>query len=487
MPTFEEWRDQINRLARDLNQFATAKNGQTIGDQRPALVARIGTLLKGLQSETAVQSAAVEREERFVGAVAVLEARAEEMTKGPQASNIWTAAGDAGASLDQLLHLLDEIYRLDVPSMPPAASAPPSPSPQGPAATSQSRIPSAPRDTGRWTVLRSLTPGYQGEVFFAVGPPEAGPGVLKRLPQRRFTDNQARVRFLREIAILRRLKHACILRVLDARTTGDDPWLVTEFAPHGCMADHVATLKGDTWRCLRNARDLATALGAGHAEKIVHRDVKPKNVLFFNLDRVAIGDFGIAHDDDATSVTSEKEQVGARGFAPPEWESGHIQPTPAFDVYSLGKLLYYMLAGGANPPRETYSDPEFDLINVLGRPEMRHVNRLLDLMVLEKKDKRLQSMSDVVREVDRTVHDLFGSTRRGGNACRECDDGTYRLAGRLAASAGELVLRQESHKVSLSTFEPTMIMCDQCGDVRIIFRQRGGLASRPEWSGPEGT
>lgn len=344
---------------------------------------------------------------------------------------------------------------------------------------------SRPRGTGKWHIVRSLDPGYQGEVFLVTAPDHVGHGVLKRLPLRRRDPHKAQIRFLREIAILNSLKHPCIVRTLGASTKGDDPWLVTEFAPFGSMNDQVATLAGDPWRCLRVARDLAAALGAAHSKGIIHRDVKPKNILFFSLDRPVVADFGIAHDADATSITSANERVGARGYAPPEWETGHIQPTAAFDVYSLGKLIYFMLSGGVCPARERYREREYDLVERLGRPELELVNKLLDQMVVERIDGRLQTMNEVIRAIDRTLIEMFGPSPSPANTCRLCLRGTYRKAGSLVMGAGaELLLKQSQHHFALKSFDPAIVTCDRCGDARLIFETLGGLKSGPEWSGP---
>lgn len=482
MQTLSEWQNQINRLSEDLRTFAKKKNPLTFGNDRPALAARMRRIASALRAPGAIPSLHGTQEETLVAVIATIESRANDLTGDATRDHGWWLAETIADLLDtRLLAVVEEIYHLD-----DSSSAVTPWTPIAIPASTASETTTAPRATGIWKLIHPLKAGYQGEVFLVAGKPEDGLGVLKRLPTRRFSDNKARVRFLREIAILKRLNHPCILRVLGAKTTGEDPWLVTEFAPFGSMADHVATLRGDGWRCLRLARDLAAALGAAHSSGIVHRDVKPKNILFFSLDRVVIGDFGIAHDDDATSVTADHERVGSRGFSPPEWEHGHIQPTPTFDVYSLGKVIYYMLAGQC-PPRESFQQEEWNLIGVLDRPEMRFVNLLLQKMIVERQDKRLRSMSDVIREIDRTLSNMFGVAPRRNNSCRLCGNGVYRDAGAWRIDRRmELMLEQESHhEVSLASFDPRFIMCDSCGDARIIFGNLGGLTSRPEWPGPE--
>lgn len=263
------------------------------------------------------------------------------------------------------------------------------------------------RDTGRWKLGRPLGSGGQGEVFLASHIDSGKTGVLKRIRRDRLGNDKARVRFLREIGLVNRLKHPSVIRVFEAHTRGEDPWLVTEWAQLGAIDEHVGTFAGDIWRVLRITRDVARAMAACHAAGVIHRDLKPQNILLHNLDQPAVADFGIAHDAGATSVTSSDERVGSRLFSPPERDLGHITPTPAFDIYSLGKIVYYMLAGGRCFPREIHMDPEWDLAQRHKREEFTLINQFLFKTVRENPRERLQSMDEVVQEIDRLLTALF--------------------------------------------------------------------------------
>ncbi|MBK7583369.1 MAG: serine/threonine protein kinase [Myxococcales bacterium] len=260
------------------------------------------------------------------------------------------------------------------------------------------------RDT--WSPLGALGSGGQGVTEKVHRAATSQVGVMKTMRERNWPSPERREkalsRFRLEIAVTKSLSHPFILRVLDADADADEPWIVTEFMQFGSLHDHLGVYRGDAWRSLRAIRDVAVALAALHSKGLVHRDVKPKNILLRDLDHPVLGDFGIVHDPDATEVTSLGEKVGASWFRPPEAETGRVDEPPAnFDVYSLGKVLWTLLTGGAQRfMQQGFRENGYNLVELLGRPELEPVNQLLDRMVVADSARRLQSMSAVITELD---------------------------------------------------------------------------------------
>lgn len=265
---------------------------------------------------------------------------------------------------------------------------------------------------GQWTIVRPLRRDGQGEVFI-VSRRGYALGVLKRVPRDVTGDVKRLVRFKHEIQIVDKLRHPFVAEVLDANLNGE-MWFVTRFASLGSLLDNVGWFKGDSWRTLRLGRDIATALRAAHAQNVIHRDVKPGNILLYDPNHFALTDFGIAHHPDHTAVSERGEKVGPGWFLPPEAEHGRpgdVDPRPSHDVYMLGKLLYYTLTGGQQFVRERFNVGEADIERMFGRPDYVLINKLFGRMIVEDADARFQTMNEVVAALDETIARLFG---RGG-------------------------------------------------------------------------
>jgi len=202
-----------------------------------------------------------------------------------------------------------------------------------------------PATIGPYRILRRLGRGGMGEVFLAAHDDTAGePVAVKVLRSGEAVSGSALRRFLAERQILAGLSHPNVARLLDAGVTpGGAPYLVMPHCAGGSLADRLEAGPLAVGEALRVAAALAAALGALHELGIVHRDVKPGNVLFNEHDEVLLTDFGVAKlvNQDTT-------------------QSGHLLGTPAYlapeqirgepvdyrtDLWSLGVTLYQMLAG----------------------------------------------------------------------------------------------------------------------------------------------
>jgi eukaryotic-like serine/threonine-protein kinase len=165
-------------------------------------------------------------------------------------------------------------------------------------------------------------------------------------------DRQQRERTLREGRIAARLSHPHAISVYDVVVEDDRPWLVMEYLPSRSLATVLAedgVLRVD--QVAQIGAQIADALVATHAAGIVHRDVKPANVLIGSGDRidglVKITDFGISHATGDVSLTQTGLITGTPAYLAPEVARG-VDPGSAADVFSLGATLYACLEG--QPP-----------------------------------------------------------------------------------------------------------------------------------------
>jgi serine/threonine protein kinase len=164
------------------------------------------------------------------------------------------------------------------------------------------------------------------------------------------TAEKAASRAMREARIAARLHHPNAISVFDVVTADGQPWLVMEYLPSRSLAE---TLTGGPYRALPPAvvaaigARVAAALTAAHELGIVHRDVKPGNILLGDRGDVKITDFGIARASDDVTVTQTGMMAGTPAYLSPEVALG-FEPGPASDVFSLGATLYAAVEG--QPP-----------------------------------------------------------------------------------------------------------------------------------------
>ncbi|WP_329488077.1 serine/threonine protein kinase [Kitasatospora sp. NBC_01246] len=156
------------------------------------------------------------------------------------------------------------------------------------------------------------------------------------------------VRTLREAKATARIRHSSAVTVFDVVEEDDRPWIVMELVESRSLAD---VIKEDgplsPGRAAEIALDVLGVLVAAHAHGILHRDVKPSNVLIGEDGRVVLTDFGIASVEGDASVTSTGMLVGAPSYISPERARGQ-KPGPPADLWSLGGTLYAMVEG--RPP-----------------------------------------------------------------------------------------------------------------------------------------
>ncbi|WP_326799597.1 bifunctional serine/threonine-protein kinase/ABC transporter substrate-binding protein [Streptomyces sp. NBC_01808] len=209
-------------------------------------------------------------------------------------------------------------------------------------------LPSDPAHLGGNRLLGRLGAGGMGVVYLARTPAGA-PAAVKVIQPEYAEQPEFRARFRREAASARRVASPWVVPVLDADTEAGAPWLATAFVPGPSLAEAVAAcgpLPDHGVRVL--GKVLARAVAAVHDAGLVHRDLKPGNVLLA-LDGPRLIDFGIARPTAAeeTELTSDSMVVGTPGFLSPE-QARAQRVGPASDVFSLGCVLAYAATG--RPP-----------------------------------------------------------------------------------------------------------------------------------------
>jgi eukaryotic-like serine/threonine-protein kinase len=154
-----------------------------------------------------------------------------------------------------------------------------------------------------------------------------------------------RSRFEREAQAVATLAHPNIVQLFDYGEEEGRPYMVFEYLPGGSLEQRLdAALRLPDEDTARIAADIAAGLAHAHGRGVVHRDMKPGNVLFDVEGRAKIADFGIARIGGVDTITKAGMVLGTAAYISPEQARGE-PTTPASDVYSFGVLLYRMLSG----------------------------------------------------------------------------------------------------------------------------------------------
>jgi serine/threonine protein kinase len=146
-------------------------------------------------------------------------------------------------------------------------------------------------------------------------------------------------RFEREALVAARLSHPNLVSVFDFGAGGPRPYLVMEYVPGGTLSDRIRVRRRDDWDPETVFRELMSALAHVHAAGIIHRDVKPGNVLIGSDGRTRLTDFGVARPSDGEPLTSAGLVVGTARFVAPEILHGR-RPDERSDLFASGVLLH---------------------------------------------------------------------------------------------------------------------------------------------------
>jgi len=207
-----------------------------------------------------------------------------------------------------------------------------------------------PKQLGRFELRGRLGRGAFGEVYRAYDPVLQREVALKVPRAMALLKPQARARFLREPKAAAQLRHPHIVPVFDAGSDGDHFYIASAYIEGRTLEAVIDNDQPDFRRAAEIVRDLAEALDYAHGIGVVHRDVKPANVMVDERGEAMLMDFGLARlDQSEEKLTQDGTVMGTPAYMAPEQADGSFgEVGPAADQYSLGVVLYEMLCG--EPP-----------------------------------------------------------------------------------------------------------------------------------------
>jgi serine/threonine protein kinase len=197
---------------------------------------------------------------------------------------------------------------------------------------------------GRFRLERTLGRGGMAIVYLAHDEELHGPVAVKVLEEHLADDENIRKRFLREARFAARLSHPNGVHVYDAGETNGQPFIVMEYVPGQTLAESGQLPVTET---VQLALQACAGLQHAHDAGLIHRDVKPGNLLLREDGVLKVADFGIARTPEATHLTQLGTILGTAEYLAPEQAAGE-EVTAAADIYSLGAVLYELLTG--RPP-----------------------------------------------------------------------------------------------------------------------------------------
>ena len=260
-------------------------------------------------------------------------------------------------------------------------------------------------------VLRLIGEGGMSRVYLASREADDEPLVVKILRSEIIEDKKALARFMEEYSLVERIQSRHVARIYSHGTSEGHAYLVMEFFEGG---DLNKRLEGKALRAdeaLRLFRELMFALGDIHEKGILHRDLKPQNLMFRGDGSLAIVDFGIAKHIDAVDRTAHGEIVGTPRYMSPEQAQGRVLDLRT-DIYSAGVLLYQMLTGQHMFDGETAIEVAMHHINSAPPPLPEHLaqyQRLIDKLVEKDRDARFRNADEVIGFLSRKFYQGTGA------------------------------------------------------------------------------
>src|SRR5436190_12018697 len=260
-------------------------------------------------------------------------------------------------------------------------------------------------------VVRLIGEGGMARVYLASRDEDDEPLVVKILRREILSNKTALARFIEEYAMVERVQSRHVARIFGHGKSEEHAYLVMEFFEGGDLHKRLTGKAIDPGDALRIFRELMFALGDIHEKGILHRDLKPQNLMFRQDGTLAILDFGIAKHIDAIERTNHGEVLGTPRYMSPEQVQGRALDLRT-DIYSAGVLLYQMLTGEHMFTGETAIEVAMNHINTDPPFLPEHLGqyqRFMDKLVEKDRDARFRNADEVLGFLARKYYQGTGA------------------------------------------------------------------------------
>ncbi len=207
-------------------------------------------------------------------------------------------------------------------------------------------MPTTEETVGPYVLGRCLGKGGFGSVFEGRHQVTNQRAAIKILHGTKEMEPEVQRRFVREVALLKKLDHKNIVRVYEAGLHEGSIYCAMELVECGTLKDVLVSRYRLTWReAAEVATQVCRALAHAHERGCVHRDLKPANLYLSEDGLVKLGDLGLARDLNDSRLTMEGQTVGTWRYMPPEQIRGEDHIDGRLDIYALGCIIFEMVAG----------------------------------------------------------------------------------------------------------------------------------------------
>lgn len=305
---------------------------------------------------------------------------------------------------------------------------------------------------GKCKLLERIGQGGMGHVYRAKHTGLDKEVAVKVLPRELANNAVLRERFMNEARMAGQLEHPNITPVYAVEEQEGQPFIVMQLVD-GVPVSRLVSRQGvDPLLAVRIAAQCARGLAYAHKRKLVHRDIKPDNLLILNNGRVKISDFGVA-------AAMGSESSGGHSGSPPYMSPEQCRGEPVdgrSDVYSLGVTLYLLLTGRRPFLGETaqalilmHQQDEHPPVSELRPGLPRELERIINRMLAKDPDARYQEAEELAEDLEAAAELIRSQRRRTVSVPRGGESGIYRMARQAAAAAEEEIEHGETIELAI--------------------------------------
>ncbi|GAB4544439.1 MAG: hypothetical protein OHK0023_01230 [Anaerolineae bacterium] len=275
---------------------------------------------------------------------------------------------------------------------------------------------------GKYRIVSVLGKGGMATVYRARHEDLSREVALKVIKANLADSDEFLERFQREARVVAQLDHPNIVTIYETGQTENTIYIAMRLLLGGNLSERIQRQALDLDETLRIATQIGAALNYAHQQGIMHRDLKPLNVLFDSIGNAVLTDFGLARSTNSqTMLTQSGVAMGTPSYmAPEQWVGDHIDPRA--DIYAFGIMLYEMLTGklpfiGETPARLMFQHlTEAPKPIYMYRPELpKEINDVIVRALAKDPDNRYQNADDLVRDLqDKAARQILRSSTANG-------------------------------------------------------------------------